>query len=139
MLSQPFTKEEVKQALFAMNPDKSQGPDGVNQGFYQSYWSIIGDRLSNFCLNCLNACHFLEGLNDAFITLIQKKHIPEKVADLRPIALCNVSYKIMAKMIANRMKGLLNDVISANQSAFLPNRLITDNILVRVETGHFLK
>lgn len=139
MLSQPFTKEEVKQALFSMNPDKSPGPDGINPGFYQSFWNIIGDRLSDFYLGCLNACYFPEGLNDAFITLIPKKHTLEKVADLRPIALCNVSYKIMAKMIANRMKGLLNDVISANQSAFLPNRLITDNILVAAEMGHFLK
>ncbi|XP_031090896.1 uncharacterized protein LOC115995891 [Ipomoea triloba] len=60
------------------------------------------------------------------------------VSDLGPIVLCNVVYKIMAKMVANRMKPLLGDVISDSQSAFIPNRLITDNILIAAEVGHYL-
>lgn len=138
-LMKPFTREEVREALFFMGADKSPGPDGINPGFYQAFWNIIGEILSEFCINCLSNTSFPEGLNDTFITLIPKKELPERVADLRPIALCNVLYKIMAKMIANRLKDLLQEIISANQSAFLPNRLITDNIIVAAETGHFLK
>ncbi|XP_019190002.1 PREDICTED: uncharacterized protein LOC109184456 [Ipomoea nil] len=64
--------------------------------------------------------------------------MPETVADMRPIALSNVLYRIMAKLIANRMKSLMGDIISESQSAFIPGRLITDNILITAEVGHYL-
>ncbi|XP_019150536.1 PREDICTED: uncharacterized protein LOC109147328 [Ipomoea nil] len=63
---------------------------------------------------------------------------PEYVTDLRPIALSNVVYRVMAKMLANRMNPLMEGVISESQSAFIPDRLITDNILLAAEVGHFL-
>jgi len=130
--------EEIKAALFAMFPDKAPGPDGMNPGFYQHYWDVVGADVSDFVINCLNTCSFPAGLNDTNVVLIPKKCVPESVADLRPIALCNVTYKIMAKVLANRMKHLLGDLISDSQSAFIPNRLITDNILVAAEVGHYL-
>ncbi|XP_019150944.1 PREDICTED: uncharacterized protein LOC109147743 [Ipomoea nil] len=64
--------------------------------------------------------------------------MPERVADMRPIALSNVIYRVMAKMITNRMKPLMGNLISESQSAFIPGRLITDNILVAAEVGHYL-
>lgn len=77
-------------------------------------------------------------MNDAYISLIPKKQNPSTMGDLRPITLCNVTYKILSKMIANRLKGILEGVISANQSAFIPGRLIIDNVLVVSEVIHFL-
>ncbi|XP_019158174.1 PREDICTED: uncharacterized protein LOC109154890 [Ipomoea nil] len=138
MLLRQFELEEVRSALFAMFPDKAPGPDGMNPGFYQEYWDIVGGDVSEFIVNCLNSGSLPEGLNDTNVVLIPKKDVPETVADMRPIALSNVLYRIMAKVIANRMKPLMGNLISEAQSAFIPERLITDNILIAAEVGHYL-
>ena len=77
--------------------------------------------------------------NVTFITLIPKVHSPRKVSEFRPISLSNVLYKLIAKVLANRLKPLLPKVISETQSAFMSERLITDNILIAHETLHYLK
>ncbi|XP_019166906.1 PREDICTED: uncharacterized protein LOC109162678 [Ipomoea nil] len=138
-LLRPFEPEEVRAALFSMGKDKSPGPDDMNPGFYQAFWDVIGKDITSFLLNCLSQSTFPDCLNDANIVLIPKKCVPEHVSDLRLIGLCNVIYKIMTKMLANRMKPLLEDIISDSQSAFLPGRLISDNILIASEVGHYLR
>ncbi|XP_019184368.1 PREDICTED: uncharacterized protein LOC109179318 [Ipomoea nil] len=137
-LLRPFELDEVKSALFAMFPDKAPGPDGMNSGFYQHIWDVVGGDVASFIINCVESCDFPPGLTETNIFLIPKKKTPEYVTDLRPIALSNVVYRVMAKMLANRMKPLMEGVISESQSAFIPDRLITDNILLAAEVGHFL-
>ncbi|XP_019184779.1 PREDICTED: uncharacterized protein LOC109179736 [Ipomoea nil] len=137
-LLRPFVITEVRDALFAMAPDKAPGPDGMNPGFYQHFWDVVGNDISAFILNCLNNQIFPADLNNTDVVLIPKKKSPEVVADFRPIALSNVIYRIMAKMITQRMKPLMENIISNSQSAFIPDRLITDNILVAAEVGHYL-
>lgn len=137
-LTRPFTFEEVKLAVFSMAPDKAPGPDGFNPAFFRHFWTEVGNDVSNFVLQCLHTRSFPPGLNDATISLVPKKTSPEFVSDMRPIALCNVTYKIMAKMIANRLKTVLDITIDETQSAFIPGRLITDNVLVASEVIHYL-
>ena len=76
------------------------------------------------------------GLNETFICLIPKVKSPQKIIKFRPISLCNVSYKIISKVLANQLKKILAAVINESQSAFVPRRQITDNVLVAFETMH---
>ena len=135
-LSSEFTQLEVKQAINQMAPLKAPGPDGMPPLFYQHYWNLIGDDISNTVLHYLNSATLLEHLNHTFITLIPKKKNPEYASEFRPISLCNVLYKIFSKVLANRLKKILPNIITENQSAFTKSRLISDNILVAFESLH---
>ena len=77
--------------------------------------------------------------NEATVVLIPKVKNPNKMKDLRPISLCNVLYKIVSKVLANRLKLILSEIIAPNQSAFVPGRLITDNILLAYEVTHYVQ
>ena len=83
--------------------------------------------------------HLLKEINRTFITLIPKLESSEAPHHYRPISLCNVSYKIIAKILANRVKPLLNKIISPLQGAFAPRRLINDNIMLAYEILHSFK
>ncbi|XP_019185049.1 PREDICTED: uncharacterized protein LOC109180018 [Ipomoea nil] len=110
----------------------------MNPDFYQNFWDSVGGDISAFIVKCLNTGSLPPGLNNTDVVLIPKKDVPEQVSDLRPIALSNVIYRIMVKMITQRMKPLMDSIISESQSAFIPGRLITDNILIASEVGHYL-
>ena len=78
-------------------------------------------------------------INRTNIAPVPKNKNPQRMTDFRPINLCNVVYKLISKTLANRLKTILPYIISENQSAFVANRLITDNILVAYEIMHYLK
>ncbi|KAK2370269.1 hypothetical protein QL285_083333 [Trifolium repens] len=113
------------------------GPDGLPAIFYHTYWDIIKEDVNKDVLQVLNDGGDPTPYNQTHICLIPKKNNPTHPSDFRPISLCNVIQKIITKTIANRIKEILPEVISQNQSAFVPGRLMTDNTLVAFEVFHF--
>ncbi|KAK3204450.1 hypothetical protein Dsin_018496 [Dipteronia sinensis] len=96
-------------------------------------------KVTAACLGFLNDGHGLEEVNGTLITLIPKVRRAERIMDYRSISLCNVLYKIVAKALANRLRGALGAVISETQSVFIPGRIISDNAIVGFECMHALK
>jgi hypothetical protein len=137
-LLRPFTEDEVRFSLSQMHPLKSFGPDGFAACFYQKSWATVEKVVSQAALQFLNGGTFDAAINSRNIVLIPKVSFPSRLIEYRPISLCNVLNKIIAKVLANRLKLILPYVISPEQSAFIPGRLITDNILVAFETLHIM-
>ena len=107
ILSKEYSAEEIKAALFQMGPTKSPGPDGMNVLFYQKFWHIVGNDVITTVLDFLNTSNMQSEINFTHIVLIPKAKSPERMFDYRPISLCNVIYKIISKVLANRLKIIL--------------------------------
>jgi hypothetical protein len=121
-LNQEFTVAEVSFATHQLKSNDAPGLDGLNAKFYQEYWDINGGDVTQAALHILNNGGNPAPFNNTFICLIPKNNNPTTPADYRPIALCNVILKIITKTIANRIKGVLPEIISPQQSAFVTSQ-----------------
>ncbi|GKV48920.1 hypothetical protein SLEP1_g55702 [Rubroshorea leprosula] len=139
-LLQMFIETKIKKALHQMHPSKGPRPDGLSSGFFQRFWDVVKADVVLPCLEFLNHKGAIPlELNFTHIVLIPKCNEPRTMADLWPISLCNVIYRIIAKVIANKLKMVLQKVISQEQSAFLPNQLITNNFMIAYEILQYMR
>lgn len=119
-LMKEYTEVEINNALDSMGDLKVSGADGMPALFYKKFWGTGGKDVVKEVKQVLNGGPMPDHWNDMVVVLIPKVKNPDKLKDLRPISLCNVVYKIASKVLANRLKKVLPDVISLNQSAFVP-------------------
>ncbi|KAL5552000.1 hypothetical protein UlMin_002176 [Ulmus minor] len=138
-LERDFEAEDVRTAVFQMAPTKSPGADGMSAIFYQKFWPTVGEEITAACLGFVNGGHPLGSINETIITLLPKIKNPTRITEFRSISLCNVLYKIISKMLANRLRKIMDSVISQEQSAFIPGRLISDNAIIGFECLHAIK
>lgn len=138
-LIEPYNEVEIRSALFQMHPEKAPGIDGFSAIFYQRYWEILKDDVYDEVLKFINDDLLDCGLNITQLILLLKKEDSCKVEDFRPISLCNVTVKIITKVLANRLNGCLQEVISHNQCAFIKNKSIMDNVLLDHEADYSIR
>ncbi|XP_056847372.1 uncharacterized protein LOC130498048 [Raphanus sativus] len=138
LLEEP-SEQEIKKAVFDINPNKAPGPDGMTSKLFQRFWREMGQDIIKLVKDFFATGSFDPLLNQTNICLIPKKKKPRDMTEFRPISLCNVSYKIISKLLCKRLKRILPRLISETQSAFVAKRLITDNILVAQESFHALR
>lgn len=117
VLNCSFNPKKVREFLFQMHPSKSLRPDGLSPLLFQRYRSIVGNDVSNVVIFILSSGHILRKISYIYVTLILKPKNPWEMDHLRLISLCNVVYKIISKVIANRLKVVLPQTISPNQRA----------------------
>lgn len=116
-----------------MNPLGALEPHGFPTTFFQKNWPTVGNEVITFALDVLNHNGSLEHVNETYITLIMKKQNASSLGDFQPISFCNVIYKIVAKIVANRLKKFMPEIISSNQSTFVSRCLIYDNVIIAYE------
>ncbi|XP_074305500.1 uncharacterized protein LOC141640715 [Silene latifolia] len=132
-LSKPYTRKEVRKAVFQLGSLKSPGPDGIPALFYQKYRYHIKNEVTDAVLSMLTSGHILKTFNHTSIVLIPKIKGPEKVEQYRPISLCNVVMKIVTKCISNRLRPIMPFLVGDFQNGFIPGRNISDNVLISHE------
>lgn len=137
-LAQSVTMKEVEDALDAMHPYKSPGPDDFQGVFFKFYWHIIRQDVFSLISQAFSMGFFDPAIAETLIALIPKVDFPNNFRDFRPISLCNTIYKLITKVLVNRLRPMLDSIISPLQSSFIPKRGTCDNAIILQEISHMM-
>jgi len=132
-LTKLFSMDEVKEVVRDCDSFKILGPDGVNFGFIKEFWLDLKDDLMRIVSEFHHNGKLAKGINTTFIVLIPKVDNPLRLNDFRLISFVGSLYKIIAKMLANRLRLVISSVVFKTQSAFIKNQQILDGILIANE------
>lgn len=128
-----FSALDIKEAFFTLPKNKTGGPDGYSAEFFTTLWSVIGPEVTEAILEFFRAGKLLKQWNSANLVLIPKKPNASLPSDFRPISCLNTVYNVISKLLAARLKDILPLMISKAQSAFLPGRLLAENVLLATD------
>ena len=125
-----ISAEELKNALFAMESNKSPGSDGITAEFYKTFWHVYIDIFERLIHEILHNNELCNSMKTSTLTLIPKKGDLRRLTNWRPISLLNVDYKIISKSLANRVSNIISKLISDDQTCCIPGRDISHNVLM---------
>ncbi|GKG08780.1 hypothetical protein Tco_0334612, partial [Tanacetum coccineum] len=125
-LERQVTLEEIKEAIWDCGSSKAPGPDGYSFAFVKKYWGTIQKDLYDFVNLFFASCVMPNGANSSFFTFITKVNNPTLITDFRPISLIGMHYKIIAKILANRLSKVIDKIVSKEHLAFIVGRQILD-------------
>ncbi|KAL4278205.1 hypothetical protein GQ457_03G006070 [Hibiscus cannabinus] len=132
-LESEFYETEVWEVIRDFDGNRAPGPDGFNMNFFKRYWDLLKEDIMKFFSDVYLHRNWDANLNHSFLTLIPKKRNPSSLEDYRPISLVNGVYKILAKVLGNRLRKYMDCLISKTQFAFIPGRQILDCSLIANE------
>lgn len=121
------TNEEILDTIRSFKPFKALGPDGLHPFFYQKYWDIVGDSVTELCKNAFIHGHIPTEINNTYICLVPKKPNPSNIRDFHVISLCNTTYKTITKIISQYLRPFMSKLIGPRQTSFLENRQASNN------------
>ena len=130
--------DEVKRAVFDLSGDAAPGPDGYSGHFYQCFWGIVGEDVVKSTQYFFLHNYIMPNLNSNLLILIPKVPGADKLDNFRPIALANFQFKIITKILADRLGLIAAKIISPNQRGFIPGRHIHDCIMTASEAVNLL-
>ena len=125
-LEREFSKEDVTQVLAEMEGDKAPGLDGFTMAFFSKCWRVVEADVMAVFKHFHRYSVFERCLNASFLTLIPKKSDAVNIKDFRPISLVGSVYKLLSKALANRLRVVLDSLISETQNSFVGGRQILD-------------
>lgn len=129
-LDSMVTNEEIKQAVWDCGVNKAPGPDGFTVEFFKKLWDLVHVDLFASIKHFFEKGKMPSGCNSSFIALIPKVKNPRFLNEFRPISLIGFHYKVIGKLLANRLANVINDLISQEQSAFVLGRQILDGPMI---------
>ncbi|GJZ99827.1 putative RNA-directed DNA polymerase, eukaryota, reverse transcriptase zinc-binding domain protein [Tanacetum coccineum] len=132
-LERPITRKEIKRSVWDCGGDRAPGPNGFTFKFFTTFWNLIEEDVYRFVYELFHTNRFPKGCNSSFIALIPKIPCAKFVSDFRPISLIRCQYKIIGKIIVNRLSILIESCVSPAQSAFIKGRNILDGPLILSE------
>ncbi|GJS83818.1 putative RNA-directed DNA polymerase, eukaryota, reverse transcriptase zinc-binding domain protein [Tanacetum coccineum] len=138
-LESMVSMDEIKAAVWDCGSQKAPGLDGYSFMFIKKFWDLLKASIFRSLRFFNPTGTFSQGSNSAFITLIPKVSNPLFIKDYRPISLNGIHYKIVAKILANRLSKVIDSIISPKQSAFITGRKILDGPLILSKTIDWYK
>jgi len=133
IMVEPFKEEEVTCVVWSCGNDKSPGPGGFNFRFIKHFWKEFKPDFLRFIAKFFVNASFPKGRNSSFIALIPKVKDPQAISDFRPIYLKGCIYKIIAKLLANRLRKVMPYLIDERQTTFIKGRQSLHGVLVANE------